>query len=213
MGEFKLVSVIHEEHLYRLFCEIGQKIVEDAKMDKLDDDARMLLTLGCEGVLEALSTAPAKSNGMACPECYMFAPVPPSTANIDPPAHSVILAGNATKLCCCRCGHQLAKWDHWGEAWMRTPGKQDVCLEALKLALINQTKMMVCIRDAFHARDALIELIRVLQQNGTLNEEELGDQRHLLEMQMLPERTYRELIAREESVHAALEKLNGESHG
>lgn len=212
MGEFKLVSVIHEEHLYKLFGEIGQKIIEDAKTDRMDDETRMLLTMGCEGVLDALSAAPSKLVvGMACPECGKFARIPPSTQNIDPPAHSVVLAGSGAKLCCLNCGHQLAEWSAQDEEWVKLPSKRDIYVKALKNVLRNQQRLLVCARDAFQSRDALIELIRVLQQNGTLNAEELGDQRYLLEMQLLPERTYREFAKREHKVQRSLEKLEGKS--
>lgn len=207
--EFKL---IHEEHLYKLFAEIGQKIIEDAKTDRMDDETRMLLTMGCEGVLDALSAAPSWLIGTSCSECGKFARIPPSTKNIDPPAHSVVLAGSGAKLCCLNCGHQLAEWIAQDEKWARLPGKQDTYVEALKLMLSNQQRLLICARDAFQSRDALIELIRVLQQNGTLNEEELGDQRHLLSMQLLPERTYRELISRESEVLEHLVKLEGKSN-
>jgi DNA-directed RNA polymerase subunit RPC12/RpoP len=282
MGKFKSTGSLSVKRQYELFGEIGQMIIEQAKADALSDETRMLFTMSCEGILEALSAGLKRIIGITCPECGKYKPVPPHPVDVDPSTHNVILTTGGTTLRC-DCGHRLGEWDEDAEKWVDLPervrvecpmcrnkalvptdledggsGKHEILLvgkpvrgrcyaklicrcgqliavwdpdreewemfpfkrdaekdvrtEALKLALINQTKMLVCIRDAFHARDTLIELIRVLQQNGTLNEEELGGQRHLLEMQMLPERTYRELIAREESVHAALETLKGESH-
>ena len=213
MGEFKLTEVLSERRLYELFGEIGQRVIDNAKADKLDDETRVLLTLSCEGILEALSAAPSKLIGMGCPECGRYKPVPLHPVDVNPSTHTVILTSGGTTLRC-DCGHQLGKWDEDAEKWIDLPipvSKKSI-FDALKIALESQAKMLDCIRDAFQARDSLIELIRILQQNGTLNEEELGDQRHLLSMQLLPERTYRELTRRESVILESLEKLNGERH-